>query len=152
MAAILCGGCGIGTSYTFWSLTPRRRGISCFWQPLAWRACWARNPPMKDLQAAWRRLLQEELQPQELEDILSRHAIDPALPRQVMVLKLQGAGQPDAFALLQGLVPVSPQDVMLPLDRTQVALVKSMADRLSQSELIRVRPGAAGDHAGGNSA
>lgn len=92
--------------------------------------------PAEDLQAAWRRLLQEELTAPELEDILSRHAIDPALPRQVMVLKLQPAKDSDAFGLLQGLVPMSPQDVLLSLDRTQVALVKSLEDHLSQSELV----------------
>jgi len=92
--------------------------------------------PAEDLQAAWRKLLQEELQDHAFEDILGRHAIDPALPRQVMALKLQAAGQQDAFGLLQNLVPLSPQDVLIPLDRTHAALVKSLEDHLSQNELI----------------
>lgn len=92
--------------------------------------------PAEDLQASWRRLLTEELTAAELEDIISRHGIDPALPRQVMVLKLQPTKDHDAFGLLQGLVPMSAQDVLIPLDRAQAALVKSLEDHLNQSELV----------------
>lgn len=92
--------------------------------------------PAENLQASWRRLLMEELTTSELEDILSRHGIDYVLPRQVMVLKLQPTKDLDAFGLLQGLVPMSSQDVLLPIDRAQAALVKSLDDHLSQSELV----------------
>jgi carbohydrate diacid regulator len=92
--------------------------------------------PAENLQASWRSLLMEELTAAELEDILSLHGIDSVVPRQVMVLKLQPTKDSDAFGLLQGLVPVSPGDVLIPLDRAQAALVKSLDDHLSQSELV----------------
>ncbi len=92
--------------------------------------------PAEELQASWRRLLTEELAPAELDDILSRHGIDPVLPRQVMVLRLQPTKDSDAFSLLQSLVPMSPKDVLIPLDRAQAALVKSPDDHLSQGEIV----------------
>lgn len=84
---------------------------------------------------AWRRLLSEAMSPDEIGRLLAAQRIAPDLPRQVLVLRLPRAQAPDAWELLRPLVPLDEGDVLLPLERDLVALVKPMEDRTSAQDL-----------------
>ncbi|MHC1786591.1 MAG: PucR family transcriptional regulator [Christensenellales bacterium] len=93
------------------------------------------QPAGEDRRGAWRRLLGGEMDPKELEALVSAHHITAALPRQVLALSLPKAKSPDAFSLLEALVPLEEDDVLLPLDRSLVALIKPLAGQTGQDEI-----------------
>ncbi len=86
-----------------------------------------------DPASAWRRLLTEQMTPSERDALLARHHIAPALPRQVLRLYLPKLKAQDAWELLRPLVPLDEQDVLTPLSRDSLALVK--AGGMSQQDL-----------------
>lgn len=91
--------------------------------------------PSDSFDDAYREMLLHELQPTETEALASRFGLKLHQRRCVILLHLIPARGRSPYSMLQQSVPLTGDDVLVPLDSHWIALVKDMADMADTGEL-----------------
>ena len=82
---------------------------------------------------AYRRLLTEDIEEEEVTLLVDEHRIPQNLIRCVILIKLHSVKQ-QAYELLQSLTPLEDPDVLLPFETDKVILIKALEDTHSLTE------------------
>lgn len=85
------------------------------------------NQAGNDIQSAYRKLLQNELSPTEVETLTDEFAIEQGFPRTVLLFYFPQIGGRDAAGILSEYLPVSERDVIVSIDRHTAALLKDVS-------------------------
>ncbi|MBO2516803.1 MAG: hypothetical protein CW338_05915 [Clostridiales bacterium] len=80
-----------------------------------------------DIQGAYRKLLQNDLSPTEIETLTDEFAIDPSFARSVLLFYFPQIADHDAADILNEYLPVSERDVVVSIDRHTAALLKDVS-------------------------
>ena len=88
-----------------------------------------------DLNNAYQRILQNELSLAELDAMADEHHIVAAAPRCVLLFHMVQVQQRSAYEILSELLPRTPQDALVAMDKHTAALVKDMTGMEDEDEL-----------------
>jgi len=81
-----------------------------------------------DINSAYQRMLQNELSIAELDAAISEYKIPAVMNRCVLLMHMVQVQQRNAYDILAEILPQSPGDVLIPMDRHTVALLKNTTE------------------------